>query len=90
MILLQAQPFGFADRYLLRKGLAADIVAFGPTCVIDTVTFEISSRWPQGIEFVWVNGVLTLDSNGPTGKTSGRALKPLIKNLNYPMFNKLF
>jgi N-acyl-D-amino-acid deacylase len=79
MTSLPAQRFGFADRGILGKGMVADIVVLDAEAVIDQATYEQPRQWSRGIEGVWVNGVLVLGPDGPTGATPGRALKPLLE-----------
>jgi dihydroorotase/N-acyl-D-amino-acid deacylase len=69
-----ASRLGLFDRGLVREGLAADLVLFDPAGVCDRATLENPHVYPQGIDYVWVNGVLTLDQGRHTGRTSGRVL----------------
>ena len=69
-----ANRLGLFDRGLVREGLAADLVLFDPAGVCDRATLENPHVYPQGIDYVWVNGVLTLDQGRHTGRTSGRVL----------------
>jgi N-acyl-D-amino-acid deacylase len=70
-----AQRFGLADRGLLRKGMAADVVVFDPDTVRDLATFENPKQYPEGIEHVIVNGVPVISSGAPTGARPGRVLR---------------
>lgn len=70
-----ARRLGLQDRGLIRPGMAADIVVFDPSTVIDTATFEDPHRFPIGIEQVVVNGVLTVDKAAHTGARAGRILR---------------
>lgn len=79
MTLLPARRFGFANRGILEQGMAADVVVLDADSVIDEATYEQPRQWPGGIEAVWVNGVLALGPDGPTGATPGRALTPLLQ-----------
>jgi N-acyl-D-amino-acid deacylase len=71
---LPAQRFGFADRGMIRRGFAADLILFDPDSVIDTATFADPVRPAKGISHVWVNGVLSYTAEGPTGSRAGRFL----------------
>jgi N-acyl-D-aspartate/D-glutamate deacylase len=74
MTQMPAQRFNLADRGLIRKGYFADLVLFDSEKVIDTATFSDPVRPAQGIEGVWVNGVLSYTAKGMTGDRNGRFL----------------
>ncbi|MFC1942454.1 amidohydrolase family protein [Chloroflexota bacterium] len=69
-----ARRIGLTDRGLIKEGLAADLVVFNPQTVIDNATFEEPKKYPTGIDYVLVNGAITVDSGKHTGKLNGRAL----------------
>jgi N-acyl-D-amino-acid deacylase len=71
---MPAQRFGLAQRGLIREGFAADLVLFNPDTIVDTATFNDPVRPSQGIEKVWVNGVLSYTAQGATGIRAGRFL----------------
>jgi N-acyl-D-amino-acid deacylase len=75
MTSLPCQRLGFADRGLLRPGLAADVVCLDPETVRDTATYEEPRRLPEGIPYVVVNGEVAVDDGRPTGVPTGRALR---------------
>jgi N-acyl-D-aspartate/D-glutamate deacylase len=71
---LPARRFGLTDRGLIKEGYCADLVLFDPETVRDTATF-ISPVCPaEGIDAVWVNGVLSYADRTPTGQRGGRFL----------------
>jgi N-acyl-D-amino-acid deacylase len=72
---MPAQRFGLADRGLIREGYCADLVLFDPKTIIDTATFSDPVQTAVGIERVWVNGVLTYNPGGLTGRRVGRFLR---------------
>ncbi|MGH9556889.1 MAG: amidohydrolase family protein [Terriglobales bacterium] len=72
---LPAQRMKLQDRGLLRAGYFADVTIFDPATVRDVATFEDPHRTSVGIEYVFVNGVLTLDKGKFTGKLGGRPLR---------------
>ena len=74
MTSLSAQITGLTDRGLLRPGMAADITIFDPATVHDEATFEDPARYPLGIPYVIVNGVVVIDKGQHTGAKPGRAL----------------
>lgn len=72
---LPAQRMKLADRGLLRAGYFADVTVFDPATVRDVATFEDPHQTSVGIEYVFVNGVLTLEKGQFTGKVGGRPLR---------------
>jgi dihydroorotase/N-acyl-D-amino-acid deacylase len=72
---LPAQREGLIDRGLLRAGYFADITIFDPDKIKDVATFEDPNRPSVGIEYVLVNGVLSLQHGQVTGETGGRPLR---------------
>jgi N-acyl-D-amino-acid deacylase len=75
MTSLPAQRLGFADRGLLRPGMAADVVCFDPDAVHDTATYDEPRRLPEGIPYVIVNGRLVVDDGKRTSELPGHALR---------------
>jgi N-acyl-D-aspartate/D-glutamate deacylase len=71
---MPAQRFGLEERGLIREGYCADLVLFDPETILDTATFADPVRSAQGIESVWVNGVLSYASDGATQNRAGRFL----------------
>jgi N-acyl-D-amino-acid deacylase len=62
-----ARLLGLADRGVLAKDTAADIVIFDPLGVSDQATYEHPFRNPSGISTVLVNGQVAWDANGYAG-----------------------
>jgi len=71
---MPAQRFGLAQRGLIREGYYADLVLFDPQRIIDRATFTEPTLPAEGIEKVWVNGVLSFAGGGPTGHRAGQFL----------------
>jgi N-acyl-D-amino-acid deacylase len=69
-----AEVFRLRERGLLREGYFADIVLFNPETVNDCSTLEEPQQYPQGIEYVFVNGELTVEKGTHTSKRPGRVL----------------
>ena len=69
-----AQKLGLHSKGVIRPGADADVVVFDPKTVIDRATFEHSAQYPEGIEYVLVNGELSVDKGRFTGRTAGRVL----------------
>lgn len=63
------------DRGVLRPGAKADLVLFNPDTIIDTATFEDPCRYPVGIEWVMVNGVMVIENGKHTGQIVGKVLR---------------
>ena len=55
---MSAQRFRLAERGVLAAGKAADVVVFDPARIQDKATFENPQQLSEGVEAVWVNGVL--------------------------------
>jgi N-acyl-D-aspartate/D-glutamate deacylase len=75
MTSLPAQRLGLKDRGLLREGYWADVVVFDPSRVSDTATFASPKQYPEGINFVLVNGRVVIDKGNHTGERPGMALR---------------
>lgn len=75
MTSLAAQRMSLSDRGLLRPGMAADIVIFDPDRVIDRATFTDPHQYPDGIEYVFVNGRIVVERGAMTAERPGRALR---------------
>ena len=69
---MPAQRFGIAGRGLIRKGFCADLTLFNPETIMDTATYADPVRTAEGIERVWVNGVLSYTTRGATQERAGR------------------
>jgi len=80
MTSLPAQRFGLADRGLVKKGYAADLVLFDPEVVRDTASFSDPVRAAAGIDAVWVNGKLAYSGGSSTGQRAGRFLQRQAKS----------
>lgn len=80
MTSLPAQRFGLMDRGLLRPGLAADITIFDPRSIMDKATFEDPRRFPEGIEYVIVNGEIAVEEGSYKGIRAGRVLRRGIRD----------
>ncbi|HEY0761675.1 MAG TPA: D-aminoacylase [Pyrinomonadaceae bacterium] len=70
-----AARVGLKDRGLIKEGMFADITIFDPAKVIDRATFESPNQYPTGIEFVLVNGKISVDKSQRTGALGGRVLR---------------
>jgi len=79
-----AQRFGLTDRGVLRPGAWADVVVFDLERIHDRATnlyphadpFEnFPHQYPEGIDYVFVNGVMVVDGERHTGALPGRVLR---------------
>ena len=70
-----AERIGLADRGLVRDGYAADLVVFDPERVRATGTYEDPCRYPEGIEWVIVDGETVVAHGEHTGARPGRVLR---------------
>ena len=65
---------GLKDRGRLKEGAFADVTIFDEDHVIDRATFENPHQFPVGIEYVIVNGQVTIDKGQHTGALAGRVI----------------
>jgi dihydroorotase/N-acyl-D-amino-acid deacylase len=70
-----AARVGLKDRGLIRTGQFADVVIFNPRTVIDRATFEAPNQYPIGIEYVLVNGQVSVDKGERTKTLAGQILR---------------
>jgi N-acyl-D-aspartate/D-glutamate deacylase len=68
---LSARRFGLTGRGEVRVGYHADLVLFDPERVRDVATFEKPQHAAEGIDAVWVNGVLSYRDGQLTGERAG-------------------
>lgn len=70
-----AATFNMTGRGILKEGNYADICIFNPDTVIDKGTFTDPVQYPEGIEYVLVNGETTVANGKHTGKRNGVVLR---------------
>ena len=70
-----AARLGLTDRGLLSDGYAADIVVFDPARVRSNATYDDPRRYPDGIDYVIVNGEVVVDDGVHTGALPGRVVR---------------
>jgi N-acyl-D-amino-acid deacylase len=63
-----------ADRGVIRTGLWADVTIFDYDRLDDRATYEEPVLFPEGIEYVLVNGVVVVDRGEHTGAKPGHVL----------------
>ena len=78
MTSMETQRLGIFDRGLIADGMWADITIFDPDTVIDRARPtppEENKRYPEGIPYVIVNGVITVEEGEHTGALAGKVLR---------------
>ncbi len=75
MTSIPADRLGLTDRGYLKEGMKADITIFNPETVIDKSTFVDPHHYPEGIDYVIVNGKLTVNQGELTSERGGMVLK---------------
>jgi N-acyl-D-amino-acid deacylase len=78
MTSLETQRLGIFDRGLVAEGMWADLTIFDSEKVIDRAQYtppEESKRYPEGIDYVIVNGTITIDKGEHTGSLAGKVLR---------------
>lgn len=73
--MLPAKTFGISKRGVLKKGAFADLVVFDYRKIIDRATFDKPFLKPEGIYYVFVNGLSAVWEGELTGINAGRILK---------------
>ncbi|UOQ44196.1 D-aminoacylase [Halobacillus salinarum] len=66
-----ARRFGLGKRGLLTEGYAADLVVFASEEISDQATYAEPAHYPEGVEYVFVNGKLTMKEKTHTSLTCG-------------------
>ncbi len=72
---LPAERLGLANRGRLQEGFQADIVVFDPTAVSSTWTIEQPRSYPEGFNYVAVNGQLAINAGKRTENDAGCVLR---------------
>ena len=71
MTQLPASVLGLTDRGLLKKDFWADLIIFDPDNIIDNSTCENPHQFPSGIDWVIVNGNISLENGNPSKNLYG-------------------
>lgn len=72
---LPAARFGIAERGLLVPGAAADILVVDLPKLAEVATWIDPRQHPTGLDYVFVNGSVTVDHGRFTGQLAGRPLR---------------
>lgn len=76
MTSLPAQILGLRERGRIDAGYWADLVVFDPARIRETAEMFKPEQYPEGVDFVFVDGVAVIDAGKPTGATPGKVLTP--------------
>lgn len=75
MTSLPAGKLGLQDRGIIKQGSWADIVVFDPDRIKDKATYDNPHQYPEGIDYVIVNGQVVVENGKLTGARPGKVLK---------------
>ena len=75
MTAMPAERIGLRERGQVRSGWFADLVVFNPETVIDRATFQEPHQYPVGIDWVLVNGQITVENGDFRDVRAGNVLK---------------
>ena len=72
---LPAKRMGLQERGLVKTNYYADLTIFNPQTIIDKATFEAPHQYPEGIEYVIINGRVALEKGTFHGLSLGKILR---------------
>ena len=72
---LPARKIGLRDRGIIAEGMAADLVAFDPNTIANNATYQDPQRYPTGVHYVVVNGVMVVENGKHLGKYPGKVFR---------------
>lgn len=75
MTSMAAKKLGILGRGEITEGAYADIVIFNPQRIKDTATYENPYSYPVGIEYVIVNGEITVKEGKHRGTLEGKVIR---------------
>jgi N-acyl-D-amino-acid deacylase len=75
MTSLPAEILGLEDRGILREGAVADIAVLDVDALADKASYFRPHRFPEGVPYVFVNGVAVIDEGEATYALPGRVLR---------------
>ncbi len=70
-----AEVMRIPNRGELKEGYFADVTIFNPETIIDKGTYTDPVQFPEGIEYVIVNGGVTIENGEHVGQRSGKVLR---------------
>ena len=71
---MPAARMGLKKRGMIKKGNYADLVVFDSQKIADTATYIKPKQYPEGIDYVIVNGKVVIDYGEHTGELPGKIL----------------
>ena len=72
---LPARRLGLTDRGMVKEGYYADLTLFDPNSICEMGNTGDPAQYPQGIQYVIVNGQVVVDQGEHTGVLSGSILR---------------
>ncbi|MEQ9593562.1 MAG: amidohydrolase family protein, partial [Cyclobacteriaceae bacterium] len=75
MTSMPADRLGLSTRGRIQENTFADIVIFNPQTVADKATFQNPHQYPEGIDYVMINGTLAVDNGEFKDVRSGKVLR---------------
>ncbi len=78
MTSVPARKFGFDRRGILKPGYFADICIFDRDVVIDKATWKSPHIYPEGINYVIVNGKIVIDRGSHTNNLPGLVIRKTV------------
>jgi len=75
MTSLPARKLRLKNKGMIAEHYDADIVVFDPETVIDTSTYEAPRSFPDGIDWVMVNGKVVVKDGEHTGVRNGKTIR---------------
>lgn len=75
MTSMVANRLGLTDRGRIAPGMAADLVVFDPQRIQDQATFEKPLQLATGVDYLLINGQLSIDDGRATGALAGQVLR---------------
>jgi len=75
MTMMPADRLGLTERGRIKENTFADVVVFNPNTVIDKATFQNPHQYPEGIDYVIVNGQFAVDAGEYKDVRSGKVLR---------------
>jgi len=70
-----AERVGLINKGLIKKGFDADLVIFDFERIIDRSTYSNPHRYPDGIEYVIVNGEIVISEGKHLGSFPGKVIR---------------
>ena len=75
MTSLPATILGLSDRGVIKENKKADVVIFDFEKIEDKSTYKNGRQFPEGIDYVIVNGKIAVKKGSHTGALNGQILK---------------